>query len=539
MTQRTLSGIPGVLRMPVFVAIAYYLGAESAFGIGTLSDRIFAPFWPPNSILFCALLLAPKRRWWLYIVAAFPAHAIAELSVGMPANELLVAFATNCLVAIMSAIGVQHFLKEPPWFGTLRNAAIYLLITTGLSPAISALGGAFVQILGGGSFSSYWTFWGNWYIANALGSVTLAPILLLCFGSRADLAPFTTRRKIEAALLIAGLIVTCNIAFEYPPEALWSGFLPAILYSPIPLILYATIRFGELGANSAILVVTVVATWRSLPNPAIFIGHNADASVLPLQVFLLGIAIPIFFLGAAIDELRRSNDATRKLTGALLRVQDEERRRIARELHDSTGQNLVVASLMAERLKPMAPESCEPVITDLRGILQTAITEIRTMSHLLHPPVLDGIGLGVTLKTYVYGFTNRTGIDVDLDVADDFGRLPSAVETVFFRVTQEGLTNIWRHAESTSARIQLSRQADAQVTLSIEDNGKGMPQGIRVATASGVNEGMRIPTGLGLVGMRERLRQIGGRLEIDSIPGKTVVRAIVSLPEEIEELESA
>src|SRR5499425_1095700 len=91
------------LRGPLLVALAYYLGAEAAFYIGTLSDQIFALFWPPNVILFCALLIVPQRVWWLYIAAAFPAHVVAELGVGMPVAQLIVAFATNCMVALLSA----------------------------------------------------------------------------------------------------------------------------------------------------------------------------------------------------------------------------------------------------------------------------------------------------------------------------------------------------------------------------------------------------------------------------------------------------
>jgi len=166
---------------PVFVAIAYYIGAQAAFAIGTFSDRIFAPFWPPNIVLFCTLLLVPKRQWWLYIAATFPAHAIAEIGVGMPVAQLLVAFATNCVLAASNAFGVRWFLKQPPWFGTMRNASIYLLVAAGIGPALSALGGAFVQILSGGSIARYWTFWGNWYIANALASVTLGPVFLIWF----------------------------------------------------------------------------------------------------------------------------------------------------------------------------------------------------------------------------------------------------------------------------------------------------------------------------------------------------------------------
>ena len=130
------------------VAAAYYLGAEIAFLIGTLSDKIFAPFWPPNVVLFCALLVTPRHRWWIFILAAFPAHIAAELQVGMPVPQLLVAFATNCSVALINAFAVQRLLVGPPWFGSIRKATVYVFITAFVSPALCAFGGAFVQFLG-------------------------------------------------------------------------------------------------------------------------------------------------------------------------------------------------------------------------------------------------------------------------------------------------------------------------------------------------------------------------------------------------------
>src|SRR5215470_3564761 len=109
--------LPSALKSvqgPLLVAVAYFLGAQAAFLIGTLSDRIFAPFWPPNVILLCALLLVPKRRWWVYIASALPAHLAAEMTVSMPMVQSLVAFGTNCMVAVLSAYGVRRFVPEPP-----------------------------------------------------------------------------------------------------------------------------------------------------------------------------------------------------------------------------------------------------------------------------------------------------------------------------------------------------------------------------------------------------------------------------------------
>jgi signal transduction histidine kinase len=519
----------------LLVALAYYLGARAAFLIGTLSDRIFAPFWPPNIILFCALLMVPKRRWWLYIAAALPSHLLAEITVAMPIAQSLVAFATNCMLAILSAVGVRWFLREPPWFGTLRNAAIYILITAGISPAIAALGGAFVQILGGGPVD-YWTSWGQWWIANALGSVTLGPLFLVWFFPRPEFARIKSVRKTEGFVLILSLAVVCAIAFNVDKGTVQTEFLPVLLYSPLPVILWAAVRFGERGASAGILVVTVFSIWQNLrvSASAVFSGANPNTNVLALQIFLLGIAIPVFLLGAAIDELRRSVEATRRLAGALLQAQDEERRRIARELHDSTGQNLVMANLMAGQVETLAPPSCGPAIVQLKEILQGIISEIRTVSYLLHPPLLDVGGLGVALQSYANGFSKRTGIRVDLKLSPNVGRMSTDVELVLFRVIQEALTNIWRHSGSSTARIRLFRDVSdsrPRISLSIEDAGKGIPTQIRKSTLSRSSK-HQVSSGLGLIAMRERLHQIGGQLEIHSIAGKTVIRANVMLNDE-------
>src|SRR4030095_13586176 len=160
--------------------------------------------------------------------------------------------------------------------------------------------------------------------------------------------------------------------------------------------------------------------------------------------------------------------------------------RIARELHDSTGQNLVLASLVAGRIQNAAPSS-GPAIAELKDILHAAIMEIRTVSYVLHPPLLEAGGLSVALRSYLQGFSKRTGINVDLDLPPNLGRLPSNVELVLFRFIQDALTNIWRHSGSKSARIQLMRKVSnmgSQITLSIEDAGIGIPNNIRMSTLS-------------------------------------------------------
>jgi len=328
------------------------------------------------------------------------------------------------------------------------------------------------------------------------------------------------------------LVAAYALAFEISAGMVARGFLPAVLYAPLPLILWAALRFGTRGASGAILIVTVVLTWRTLNGPSLFPGEAPERSLLALQLLLMGLSIPVLLLGALIDELRRAERTTRELAASLLTAQDEERRRIARDLHDSTGQNLIAATLIAGRMQDMLPVAAAPLMGQLEDVLQQSIREVRTVSYLLHPPLLDEAGLGPALRYFVNGYSERSGIDVDLDLDRDFDRLPPDTELALFRLVQEALTNVARHSHSPIARIQLAREGNGSgqnVVLTVEDEGRGMPGAGMRALIGGRRA---LERGVGLASMRERLHQIGGRLEIDSAVGRTIVRAIIPLREQ-------
>ncbi len=525
------SPIPG-LRGPLVLALAYFLGAEAAFFIGTLSDKIFALFWPPNVILFCALLIVPQRQWWRYIAAAFVAHVVAELGVGMPVVQLLVAFVTNCMVALLNAYAVRRAICGPPWFGTFKAASKYIVIAAGFGPGLSALGGAFVPILGGGGLDNYWMFWLHWYLANALPNLTLGPVFLIWFSDGARWSRWTvSRRQIEPAVLAVLLIGVCIIAAELSGRLGASSLHAAVLFAPLPIVLWASVRYGAKGASGAILVVAVILTWRTLRASELFAGESPAQSVLALQLFLMCLSIPILLLGALIDELRHTERTMRALTTSLLGAQDQERRRIARELHDSTGQNLIASTLITQQMQGLMPPSAEPLFRQLDDLLQQSIREVRTVSYVLHPPLLDEAGLGTALRCYVDGYVERSGIAVDLHVGPNFGRLPAENELALFRIVQEGLTNVARHSKSPTASIRLIRRRSASgetVELTVEDAGQGMPQ-IGVRAALGLRKASYPKQGVGLASMRERLAQIGGHLEIESETGRTCIRATTRL----------
>jgi len=225
-------------------------------------------------------------------------------------------------------------------------------------------------------------------------------------------------------------------------------------------------------------------------------------------------------LETQVAERLRAEDSLRHLSGRLLQLQDEERRRIARELHDSTTQMLGALAISLAQAEKLAQRTrsgtLKSHLQDSSQYLERVTADIRTISHLLHPPVLDELGLEYVLPWYVAAFSRRSGIAVDLQVQPDLGRLPQEVELALFRITQEALTNVHRHSGSSTAHVGLKRDAET-ATLRIEDQGRGVPPGVLDPTGKGIAN-----LGIGIAGMRERVRQLGGRLTIAGAGGTTI-----------------
>jgi PAS domain S-box-containing protein len=330
-----------------------------------------------------------------------------------------------------------------------------------------------------------------------------APHVTPQFHSYQDV-PLGTKPWSEARVL-AGETIRLDSIDQYPPEA--SRELERDRAEGALSILSVPIR-GQAGQLTGCVGLHAHAhpiTWS-----------DADAARLKM----VGDAV------ANLLERKRVEDSLREISHRLHRAQDEERRRIARELHDSTAQLLAAVLMnlgMLEDPRSRSNGKVDRVVGESLGLLERCSQEVRTLSYLLHPPLLDQMGLEAALRSYVEGFAKRSGIKVTLDLALGSERLAEEIELTLFRVVQEGLGNIHRHSGSRAARISLQREA-GRVVLEVADQGLGMP----ARTLQAIQNGS-VAQGVGLAAMQGRLRELGARLTVDSSSTGTRLRAIVPL----------
>jgi len=224
-----------------------------------------------------------------------------------------------------------------------------------------------------------------------------------------------------------------------------------------------------------------------------------------------------------ITERKKTEDAIRNLSARLLRVQDDERRRLARELHETVAQSLAGVHMSLGVMKPFAVDTrAAEAVNDGIAATEDAIRQIRTLSYLLHPPMIDQAGLLTALRWYIEGFERRSGIATMLEVPDDLGKVSRDVETSIFRIVQESLTNVQRHSRSVTANVSV-RRTDDRLFIEIADHGRGLPAPVRDDRQA------LLASGLGIAGINERVREVGGEMTIQSTDEGTELRVMLPL----------
>jgi signal transduction histidine kinase len=253
--------------------------------------------------------------------------------------------------------------------------------------------------------------------------------------------------------------------------------------------------------------------------------HGAvDFVSIPIIPELLRARVKVFAeLHRKTRQLETLNRGIRELSSRLITTQDEERRRIARELHDGLGQELTAAKMTTDAICKLSrwPDLSSRA-QELSDLIDGALTQVRSLSHLLHPPLLEEIGLLSTIQWYLDGLTKRSGIRTVLEVRPlDFPRLPEELETALYRIIQEALTNVYRHSGAKNAWIVLSKDED-RIIASVRDDGRGIPEQVALLQPG--------TTGVGIGGMRQRLAELGGQLRLENHHPGTLVEVIVPFP---------
>jgi two-component system, NarL family, sensor histidine kinase FusK len=542
-----------IRRLPAVLALAaiYFLAGKLGLRLAIINPSA-SSVWPPTGIALAALLILGYDVWPAILIGAF---AVNVTTAGSVATSLGVAIG-NTLEAVVGTYLICRFAHGRRALASAEDILKFAFLGGAVSTAISATFGVASLSLGGFvAPSNRPAVWLTWWLGDLMGAIVVAPCILLWVDRpplKRDLREILRGAAAAISLILLGLLLFSNVLpFRFQNYRL--AFLC------IPLVVWGAFHLRPHEGATLVLALSGIAVWGTRRGFGGFAQENVNDSLLLLQSFMGAIAMTSLVLSAVIaqrnsdhaalektrdaletrvkertaqleeriSKQERAEAALRNLSSRLLQMQDDERRRIARELHDSTGQELAWLNMSLSRLltdiQRHSLEDADERVSEALGVVSKVTSEVRTISYLLHPPLLDEMGLSSAIRWFVDGFVERSNISVSVEVPRDLERFSPDLETAIFRVVQECLTNIHRHSGSRTASIRLDRFADG-LTLEIADQGKGMPEE-KLPTSASAGK-----TGVGLRGMWERVRQFGGEMEISSQPTGTIVRVIFPVP---------
>jgi signal transduction histidine kinase len=480
-----------------FVVGASYLTAKLGTAV-VIPSRLDWTVWPGNILLACLLLYLPRRIWPIVIGAALVTFAVYDLRIGLSLRTVLFFQLSDTAEILTAALGLSYAFGGPPELNSVKALGRYVLFAVVLAPIASAVFGALT------THGEYHTGWWIAFLSQALGYLTLMPAVLGWVGKRNAWlhAPFT--RYVEALALVAGLSVFGYFSFAAP-----SSMLPAVL-TTIPFLLWAALRFGTTGVSTAAIAVAFLAIWGAVNGRGPFVAPDSAHNVPSIQVFLLFVTAPFMVLAVVAEEDEQTKQELADERARLIAAQEDERTRIARELHDDVCQRLAMLSLRIERLVKRGRQGQQlPLDGQLDRVWQDCAEltgDVQAMSHALHPSILDNLGLTTAVKSLCREISEQSGAQVEFTDRNTPGSLSREVSLSLFRVVQEALHNAVKYSGEKRFEVRLQGISDG-VELEVRDYGVGFD----VA-------GVKKTAGLGLVNMRERIHLVKGTFTIDSQP---------------------
>lgn len=483
------------LSTPLLVALSYYVASRIGFTF-TPANRAISTFWPPNAVLLAALLLTPRRIWWRLLIAVLPAHFFVQLENGVPTWTAIGSFIGNVGEALIGALCISYFKKGAALFESVRGVIAFLVFGALLAPLLTSFLHAGV-VLGTGLGGDYWMLWSTRLFSNILAELTLVPIIVTVVLHGASwLGRTLVYKQFEALSLAIGVVSVSILAFG--GQEGWRGNTPALIYLPLPLLVWASVRFGAGGLSASLLGVALISIWNAMHGLDPFPPGSMLENAVTLQILFCSVGPPLMLLSAFIVELRQTS-------GKLIIAQEQERRRIARELHDDIGQQLALVALGIHQISEDADSSLKPRFDNLRDQIGRVSQATHEISHGLHPSFLEHVGLTRAVKRLCLEAATDKSLSVSFTEENVPKDLPQNIALCLYRVAQEALQNVMKHSHAHNVKVEL-RTKGARVFLLVIDDGFGFPTPPEARV------------GLGFASMQERLRMVGGRLDIVSTP---------------------
>ena len=501
----------------VITGIGYYLGMTLGFVL-TPPQSPISTLWPPNAILLGLLLLIPLRIWWVPVLVVLPVHLLIQLHGGVPLTTSIGWFIGNVTEALLGAALVRRFTDPNKMFESVRGVLVFLAFAVIAAPLATTFLDAATVILTGRSHD-YWLIWTERLFSNGLAELIFVPIIVAAANTTvSQIQKSQSGRYLEVSALTAGLVLTSFLAFSFSYPTLHGS--PALIYFPLSLLAWAAFRFGTLGLGLSLLTIAVISIEGAMHGTGPFALASNGVDVLSLQILLSTAATPLIVLTAFITERRQIGNAIANLSGRLIVAQEEERRRIAREIHDDYQQRLALVvnelGILSEEVDDVSVEG-KARILQLWTNVSALASDMHSLSHQLHSSTLENLGLAAGIRSFCNELEEHQGLHVDFASEELPHDLPSDLALCLFRVAQEALRNVKRHSEVDYAKVRLERVGH-KLRLVVSDAGKGF-------------DAKSPSLGIGIRSMEERLRLVGGQLQLYSQPSRgTRVEAWVPLP---------
>lgn len=498
-------GVPHFARVAGMMA-----GAAALQGLSPgLLDHVGAPvIWLPGPLLLSALLCDPLRYWPAYDLGWLLGMTSLTLALGLPLGLLLL-HPLVLVVINLAAFAIGRFRRDQSIDDFVR-LLVFLVFAVVLLPLVSA--GTVQWLKTFATLPSLLS--GPWWhigLAGALGYALLTPALVSLASPASSLRKDALPRWNVLLVTLSALIL---LWLSWRELGRFAMVRPLLLLAPVPLAMYVALRAQIPGISVVNLVIGIIAIQLSLSQQGPFVQEGMSRTHVSVQLWMLGMATASLFLAALVEQRRAiqralvvSSNEVRELAGRLIVAQEQERARIARDLHDDINQRLAVASIRLSALRRKVDESNRNDVSQLQSELIALSEDVRHLSHDLHPSMLTQTGLTAALAGLCQSLRYRAGPDIELKVSPQAKDLPEDVALCLYRAAQEGLGNALKHAQAR--RVDVALRVDEQwVDLSIRDDGKGF-----VIEAEGAR-------GLGLMSIGERTKLLGGSYQLHSTPGK-------------------